>query len=101
MQVIMKALLSEKYKEFDSGSNVFILVGSFPTECTYFIFPPHTHSTSFDLILLGTATPQISKQYITHIFTDIISKHNTFKHSSNHLIMLPLLSQSSRGNIIK
>ena len=87
-------------KEFDSSSNVFVLVDSNPTECTYFIFPPHTHYTSFDLILLGTATLQISKQSLGHTSTDIISKHNTIKHSSNHFNMLPLLDCDSRGRII-
>ena len=61
----MRAFLSKRYKEFDSSLNVFVLVGLNPTEFTYFDFPPHTHSTSFDLILLGTPTPQISTQWLT------------------------------------
>ena len=87
-------------KEFDSSSNVFVLVVSKPTEYTYLIFPHHTHYASFDLILLGTATPHISNQSLMHISTDIISKHNTIKHSSNHFNMLPLLDCDSRGKII-
>ena len=96
----MKAFLSDRCKEFDSSSNAFILVGSNPTECICFIFSPHTHSTSFDLILLGTETPQTGKQSLIHISTDIISKHNIIKHSSNNLNTLPLLDCDSIGRII-
>ena len=96
----VKAFLSERSKEFNSSSNVFVLADSNPTECTYLISPHHTHYTSFDLILLGTATPQISNQALMHISTDIISKNNTIKHSSNHFNMFPLLDCESRGRII-
>ena len=98
--ISIKAFLSEHSKQFDSSLNVFVLVGSNPIGCIYFVFPPHTHYTSFDTILIITETPHISKKSLIHISTDIISKHNTMKNSSNHLNMLSLLDCDSRGIII-
>ena len=64
-----------------------------------FIFLPNIHSTSFHLILV-TSTHKIRNQYLIHISTDIISKHNPIKHSPNNLIMFHLLDCDSIGGIV-
>ena len=75
IEILKSAFLPERSKGFDSSSNVFVLVGSNPTECKE-PFTLRHHEDTFYVDFFGTRT-QINARYLSLLLTTYFTEIGT------------------------